>query len=99
MTKSEMAAKLNSKRAWLPGKRVKVDFGPDGMLLLDGVAERVSEEDGEADTSIRISWSDLQALKRGELDPMSALMQGKLRIEGDMANAMQLANLLGGSSL
>jgi hypothetical protein len=27
MTKSEMAAKLNSASAWLPGKRVKIDFG------------------------------------------------------------------------
>jgi putative sterol carrier protein len=95
MTKSEMVAKLAAKRAWLPGKRIKVDFGAQGVLLLDGVAERVSEEDLEADTTVRIGWDDLQALKRKELDPMTAVMQGKLRVEGDMANAMQLTTLFG----
>jgi putative sterol carrier protein len=99
MTKSEMVTKLNAKRAWLPGKRVKVDFGEQGLLLLDGVGERVSEEDLDADTVVRIGWDDLQALKRRELDPMTALMQGKLRIEGDMANVMQLTTLLGGSGI
>jgi putative sterol carrier protein len=99
MTKSEMAAKLDEKRAWLPGKRIKIDFGAEGVLLLDGVEERVSEADVPADTDIRISWDDLQALKRRELDPMSAVLQGRLRIEGDMANAMQLTGLLGSSGI
>ena len=30
MTKSEMAQRLNSANAWLPGKRVKLDFGSEG---------------------------------------------------------------------
>ncbi|HJQ17703.1 MAG TPA: SCP2 sterol-binding domain-containing protein [Allosphingosinicella sp.] len=94
MTKNEMAEKLGSKRGWLPGKRVKIDFGADGVVLLDGVAERVSEEDGDADTVISLSWADLEALGRGELDPMSAMMQGRLRIAGDMSNAMQLQGVI-----
>jgi putative sterol carrier protein len=93
MTKNEMAAKLNDRQAWLPGKRIKFDFGDDGVVLIDGIAERVTEEDGAADTTIAISWDDLEALRRRELDPMSALMQGRIRIDGDMANAMQLAGL------
>ena len=36
MTKSEMAAALNEKSAWLPGKRVKLDFGSEGVVMLDG---------------------------------------------------------------
>ncbi|HKT14474.1 MAG TPA: SCP2 sterol-binding domain-containing protein [Allosphingosinicella sp.] len=94
MTKSEMAERLGSKRGWLPGKRVKIDFGTDGVLLLDGVAERVSEEEGAADTVISLSWADLKALGRRELDPMTALMQGRLRIDGDMGNAMQLQSVI-----
>lgn len=96
MTKSEMAARLGDSSGWVPGKRVKIDFGPDGVLLLDGISCRVTEEDGEADTTIAIGWSDLQALGRGELDPMSALMQGKLRIAGDMSNALQLQAVIAG---
>jgi len=94
MTKSEMAAKLQNKSGWLPGKTIKIDFGSEGVILLDGVGERVAEEDGPADTTISISWSDLEALGRRELDPMAAMLQGKLRIAGDMSNALALAPLL-----
>jgi len=94
MTKSDMAARLQSKNGWLPGKRIKIDFGDTGVILLDGVAECVAEADGPADTTISISWQDLEALGRRELDPMAAMLQGKLRIAGDMSNALALAPLL-----
>jgi putative sterol carrier protein len=94
MTKSEMAAALNAKSAWLPGKRVKLDFGDEGVVVLDGVANAVSEEDGAADTTIKIAWTDWQALSDGKLDPMTAFMQGRLKVEGDMSNAMQLQGVL-----
>ena len=90
MTKSEMAAALNEKQAWLPGKKVKIDFGDEGVVMLDGAAGRASEEDGPADTTIKIAWADWEALASGQLDGMTAFMQGKLRVEGDMSNAMQL---------
>ena len=90
MNKSEMAAALNEKQAWLPGKRVKIDFGDEGVVMLDGAAGRASEEDGPADTTIKIAWADWEALASGQLDGMTAFMQGKLRVEGDMSNAMQL---------
>ncbi len=94
MTKSEMAAALNEKQAWLPGKRVKIDFGDEGVVMLDGAAQRVSEEDGPADTTIKVSWEDWQDMSAGKLDGMTAFMQGKLRVEGDMSNAMQLQGVL-----
>jgi putative sterol carrier protein len=94
MTMSEMAQKLGAAGAWLPGKRVKIDFAPDGIIMLDGVAGKVGEEDGPADTTIRIAWADWEAMSEGQLDPMTAFMQGKLKIEGDMSNAMQLQGVL-----
>lgn len=90
MTKSEMVAALQEKSAWLPGKRVKIDYGSEGVVLLDGAANQVSEEDGPADTTIKVNWADWNDLADGKLDGMTAFMQGKLKVEGDMSNAMQL---------
>ena len=90
MTKSEMVAALNEKSAWLPGKRVKIDYGSEGVVMLDGAANQATEEDGQADTTIKVSWEDWEALASGQLDGMTAFMQGKLKVEGDMSNAMQL---------
>ena len=94
MTKSELAAKMNENQAWLPGKTVKLDFGGDGSIMLDGKANQVTEGDGEADTTIRIAWDDWQQMADGQLDGMTAFMTGKLKVEGDMGNAMQLQGVL-----
>ena len=94
MTKSETAAKMQEASAWIPGKRVKLDFGADGAIMLDGAAGEVTEDDGEADTTIKTSWEDWQKMAAGELDGMTAFMTGKLRVEGDMSNAMQLQGVL-----
>ena len=94
MTKQELVAKMQEGRAWVPGKRVKLDFGSEGAVLLDGAAERVSEDDGAADTVIKVGWDDWQQMAAGQLDGMTAFMTGKLKVEGDMSNAMQLQGVL-----
>ena len=94
MTKTELAAKMNDVGAVLPGKTVKLDFGDQGTIMLDGVGNKVSEDDGAADTTIKITWDDWQAMADGQLDGMTAFMTGKLKVEGDMSNAMQLQGVL-----
>jgi putative sterol carrier protein len=94
MTKSEMAARLNDAKAFVAGKRVKLDFGAEGTVMLDGTAQNVTEEDGPADTTIKVAWADWEAMSEGKLDGMTAFMQGKLKVEGDMSNAMQLQGVL-----
>ena len=94
MDKQELVAKMQENRAWVPGKRVKLDFADQGVILLDGASEQVSEEDGQADTTIKTTWEDWQKMASGELDGMTAFMTGKLKIEGDMSNAMQLQGVL-----
>lgn len=94
MTKQELVAKMQENQAWVPGKTVKLDFGDKGIILLDGASQQVSENDGAADTTIKTSWDDWEKMAGGELDGMTAFMTGKLKIEGDMSNAMQLQGVL-----
>ena len=94
MTKQELVERMQENSAWVPGKRVKIDFGDQGVAMLDGVGNQVSEDDGAADTTIRVSWDDWQQLANGQLDGMTAFMMGKLKVEGDMSNAMQLQGVL-----
>ncbi len=94
MTKQELVAKMQGAQAWVPGKRVKLDFGDQGAVMLDGAANQVREEDGTADTTIKVGWDDWQQMAAGQLDGMTAFMTGKLKVEGDMSNAMQLQGVL-----
>ena len=94
MTKQELVAKMQEGSAWIPGKRVKLDFGSEGAIMLDGAGQAVTEEDGDADTTIKIAWNDWQSMAAGQLDGMTAFMTGKLKVEGDMSNAMQLQGVL-----
>ena len=94
MTKQELVEKMKQGQAWVAGKRVKIDFGDQGPVMLDGVANQVTEEDGAADTTMKVGWDDWQQLAAGQLDGMTAFMMGKLKVEGDMSNAMQLQGVL-----
>jgi putative sterol carrier protein len=95
MTKQELITKMQEGQAWVPGKRVMIDFGGDqGAVMLDGAAGQVSEDDGAADTTIKVGWDDWQQLAAGQMDGMTAFMMGKLKVEGDMSNAMQLQGVL-----
>ena len=98
MTKQELVARMQEGQAWVPGKKVKIDFGGEqGAILLDGAGEQVSDiasDVNAADTTIKVSWDDWQSMAAGQLDGMTAFMTGKLRIEGDMSNAMQLQGVL-----
>ena len=95
MTKQELVAKMQEGNAWIPGKTVKLDFGSEGTVMLDGEAQQVREDDaGAADTTIKVGWDDWQQMAAGQLDGMTAFMTGKLKVEGDMSNAMQLQGVL-----
>jgi putative sterol carrier protein len=73
-------------------RSVKVDLGSEGVILIDGTS--VTTTDGDADCTITMQLDDFEALAAGELDPTSAFMQGKMRIDGDMTVAMALGQLL-----
>jgi putative sterol carrier protein len=68
----------------------------DNPLFIDGTGDKnvVSTEDKDADCTITTSVETLVKLKSGDLNPMMAVMSGKIKIKGDMGLAMKLQSLL-----
>ena len=73
-------------------RSVKFDTGADGVIVIDG--QSISTTDAPADCTIKLSLEDLEALISGDLNPTSAFMTGKIKIEGDMSVAMALSQVL-----
>ena len=69
-----------------------IDFQP---ILIDGHnGNAVTLEDAEADCTISTDSESLMKMKSGDLNPMMAVMTGKVKIKGDMGLAMKLQSLL-----
>lgn len=62
------------------------------VAVADG-AVTVTEGAGEADTTISTNEETMLAVVRGEQNPTTAYMTGKLKIKGDMGAAMKLQKL------
>lgn len=73
---------------------LKFDCGEDGVIVLaDGTA---SDQDRETDCTLKLSADYLMQLLAGKLNPMTAVMMGKIKISGNPKVAMSLADLLKG---
>ncbi|MFC3068703.1 SCP2 sterol-binding domain-containing protein [Phenylobacterium soli] len=66
---------------------IKLDLKGEGFIHIDGAA--VSNEDRPADLTVTVARRDLEALGKGELDPVRAMMTGRLKLS-DMGLAMKL---------
>jgi putative sterol carrier protein len=62
------------------------------VRVTDGVV-KVTEEAGETDVTISAKAETLEKIARGEQNPTTAYMTGKLKIQGDMGAAMKLQKL------
>jgi putative sterol carrier protein len=74
------------------GKSLKIDFKGEGFIHVDGTV--VTNDDAPADCTVVVSREDLESMARGQLDPMSAMMRGRLKIQGDMSVAVKLQSML-----
>jgi len=71
---------------------MKFDCGDDGVVVIN--KREVTREDMEADCTITLSRKNLEKLLAGKLNPMTAFLTGKIKVQGDMSVAMQLQTLL-----
>jgi len=78
------------------GKTLKFDMGGQ-QLFIDGTGDSnvVSANNEAADCTVNVSMDDFQALISGHLNPMTAFMSGKIKVDGDMGVAMKLQSLFG----
>lgn len=98
MTIEEFTARVAEAAAKAPnlGKSIKLQLD-EGIVHIDLTSDeaKVTNEDLEANTTIKTSIDTLDKLRKNELNPMMAMMTGKVKIDGDMGLAMKLQSLLG----
>jgi putative sterol carrier protein len=68
-------------------RTVKLDLKGEGFIHVAGAS--VTNDDLPADLTVRVSRADLVALGKRELDPMRAVMTGRMKLS-DMGLAMKL---------
>ena len=73
---------------------LKFDCGDDGVIVI--ADKQTSLVDQATDCTIRISARNLEKLVAGNLNPMTGVMMGKLKISGDTSVALKLGKLLKG---
>lgn len=94
MTFQEINEKITSLAAQKGGQGVSFKFAfPTGIIVVTGDGQ-VLNENADADCTIATSEEVFTQLLHGDLNPMMAVMTGKVKISGDMTVAMKLQNLL-----
>lgn len=96
MTNLISKIKENTIQAKPFGAVIKFDTGEGGVICIDGNGEKVTfvTEDMDANTTISRTGKNLEKLLQGKLNPAMAVMNGKLKVQGDMSLALKLASLL-----
>ena len=97
MTSQEITAKMKEGAAKKSAFGNTVKFSTDqGVVYIDGNANppAISNDDKDADCTLKMDFSDFSDLIERKLDGMTAFMTGKLKIEGDMGVAMKLQSIL-----
>jgi len=97
MTLADVTEQFRTAAAKAPnlGKTLKFAFD-EGVVFLDLSKDEavVSNDDSEADCTITTTIETLEGIRSGSINPMMAMMGGKVKIKGDMGLAMQLQTLL-----
>jgi len=71
---------------------VRIDIAGEGSLRVD--ESGASIDDAEADCTLEADAETFQGMLEGDVDPTTAFMSGKLKVDGDMGLAMKLGSLL-----
>ena len=80
------------------GKKVKLDFGADGVIMIDGTGKEIaiSNENHDADMTVVLTVDTFTQMGEGKLAGDEAVNQGLLTIDGDLSLAKVLEDTLSG---
>ena len=75
---------------------LKFDCGEAGTIYVDGeaVPNSVDNRGADADCTVGITLDNLAAMLRGELEPATGFMTGKLKVQGDMSVALRMQRVV-----
>ncbi|MFW5654161.1 MAG: SCP2 sterol-binding domain-containing protein [Roseicyclus sp.] len=66
----------------------------EGAVIVDGAGARAATEGDAADVTMTADAETFQDILSGDLNPTSAYMTGRLKLDGDMGTAMKLGQAL-----
>ncbi len=96
----EMPKRFDASQA--AGITLSIQFdlsGDDGgtyfVKINDGKLDSGEGTIDDASATIKMDGTDYAAMTTGELNPMTAFMTGKVKVEGDLSQVMQLQSLFG----
>ncbi len=67
----------------------------EGAIMIDEGGVRAADSDEDADVTLTADAETFQEILEGELNPTTAFMGGRLKLDGDMGTAMRLGSVLG----
>jgi putative sterol carrier protein len=75
---------------------LKFDCGEAGTIYVDARAtpNSVDNRAADADCTVGITLDNLAAMLRGELEPATGFMTGRLQVQGDMSVALRMQRVV-----
>ncbi len=98
MTLEEMTAAVKEKVGDNAGVNATIKFVIDGeqYIYVDDNASpsTVTNEDKDADCTIKLKANNFEKILKGDMNPMTAFMMGKIKVDGNMGVAMNINKIL-----
>ena len=98
MTLPELTEQIRNKVTHADNINATIKISTDqGVVYIDATQSPavVTNDDKPADCDLQISVNNLVKMGEGDLNPMMAVMSGKLKIKGDMGIAMKMGQVMG----
>ena len=93
MPQSFLAEKAGNLRATFQFNLSGEGGGDWAVVIDDGACTVVEGQAKKADVSVAMVANDYVKMASGELNPVAAFMQGKIKLQGDMSLAMRIQEL------